>query len=48
MNAVNLALIDAGIPMRSIVGAITCSILDDGQFCIDPSLAEGEVIFFSS
>ncbi|RQM20845.1 hypothetical protein B5M09_003698 [Aphanomyces astaci] len=43
INAVNLALLDAGIPMRSLVGAITCSILDDGQLCLDPSLTEGDV-----
>ncbi|ETV90976.1 hypothetical protein H310_14314 [Aphanomyces invadans] len=42
INAVNLALLDAGIPMRSLVGAITCSILDDGQLCLDPSLTEGD------
>ncbi|KDO30684.1 hypothetical protein SPRG_04585 [Saprolegnia parasitica CBS 223.65] len=42
INAVNLALIDAGVPMRSIVGAITCSILEDGQLCLDPSRSEGE------
>ncbi|CAK4716742.1 hypothetical protein LEN26_020253 [Aphanomyces euteiches] len=42
INAMNLALLDAGIPMRCLVGAVTCSILDDGQFCLDPSLTEAE------
>ncbi|OQR97799.1 exosome component Rrp46 [Achlya hypogyna] len=42
INAVNLALLDAGVPMRGIVGAITCTILEDGQLCLDPSLSEGE------
>ncbi|KAF0700694.1 Aste57867_8748 [Aphanomyces stellatus] len=42
INAVNLALLDAGIPMRCLVGAITCSILEDGQLCLDPARVEGE------
>ncbi|OQS01950.1 U4/U6 small nuclear ribonucleoprotein Prp4 [Thraustotheca clavata] len=42
INAINLALMDAGIPMRSVVGAITCSVLEDSQLCIDPSLVEND------
>ena len=43
INAVTLALMDAGVPMRSVVTASTCAILPDGRMCLDPSLSEETV-----
>lgn len=43
INAVSLALLDAGVPMIAIVTSATCGLLPDGNLFLDPSLAEEEV-----
>ncbi|KAF1334253.1 Exosome complex exonuclease rrp46, partial [Globisporangium splendens] len=43
INAVSLALLDAGVPMLSVVTSATCGLLPDGNLFLDPSLAEEEV-----
>uniref|UniRef100_K3WUR4 Uncharacterized protein n=1 Tax=Globisporangium ultimum (strain ATCC 200006 / CBS 805.95 / DAOM BR144) TaxID=431595 RepID=K3WUR4_GLOUD len=43
INAVSLALLDAGVPMLSIVTSATCGLLPDGNLFLDPSLAEEEL-----
>ncbi|KAG2903876.1 hypothetical protein PC116_g14872 [Phytophthora cactorum] len=42
INAVSLALMDAGVPMVSVVTATSCSIFDDGNLYLDPTSAEEE------
>lgn len=42
VNAVSLALMDAGIPMISVVTATACSIFVDGNMNLDPTSAEEE------
>ncbi|KAK9760020.1 exosome non-catalytic core subunit rrp46 [Basidiobolus ranarum] len=42
INAVTLALIDAGIPSKSIVSASTCLIDENGDLVIDPTTKELE------
>ncbi|KAG7379094.1 Exosome component 5 [Phytophthora pseudosyringae] len=42
INAVGLALMDAGVPMISVVTATSCSIFDDGNLYLDPTSAEEE------
>ncbi len=39
-NAINLALIDAGIAMKGFVHSMTCSSLTSGKICLDPGLKE--------
>ncbi|KAJ3124104.1 Exosome component 5 [Nowakowskiella sp. JEL0407] len=36
INAVSLALIDAGLPLKSVLGSIMCAITDDGDLILDP------------
>ncbi|POM58994.1 Exoribonuclease, phosphorolytic 1 domain containing hypothetical protein [Phytophthora palmivora] len=43
INAVSLALMDAGVPMVSVVTATSCSIFADGNLYLDPTSAEEEV-----
>lgn len=43
INAVSLALLDAGIPMLSVVTSATCAIFPDGSLVLDPSSPEVEV-----
>ncbi|KAG1704063.1 hypothetical protein DVH05_006076 [Phytophthora capsici] len=42
INAVSLALMDAGVPMTSVVTATSCSLFDDGSLYLDPTSAEEE------
>ncbi|CAH0520875.1 unnamed protein product [Peronospora belbahrii] len=42
INAVSLALMDAGIPMSSLVTAASCGIFADGNLYLDPSSVEEE------
>ncbi|ORY00697.1 ribosomal protein S5 domain 2-like protein [Basidiobolus meristosporus CBS 931.73] len=42
INAVTLALIDAGIPSKSIIAASTCLITDAGELIVDPTAKELE------
>ncbi|KAI8811040.1 ribosomal protein S5 domain 2-type protein, partial [Cladochytrium replicatum] len=42
INAVSLALIDAGAPLRSVPGAICCAFDEDGALIVDPSQKEME------
>ncbi|POM62151.1 Exoribonuclease, phosphorolytic 1 domain containing hypothetical protein [Phytophthora palmivora] len=42
INAVSLALMDAGVPMVSVVTATSCSIFADGNLYLDPTSAEEE------
>ncbi|GBC09461.1 hypothetical protein RclHR1_08890006 [Rhizophagus clarus] len=42
INATTMALIDAGIPMKDIVAAISCVISKDDQILLDPTLQEME------
>ena len=44
INAVCLALIDAGIPMVSVITASSCGIAVDGCLNLDPSSVEEEVL----
>lgn len=39
-----MALIDAGIPMKDIVAAVSCVINKDDQILLDPTLQEMENI----
>uniref|UniRef100_H3GKN4 Exoribonuclease phosphorolytic domain-containing protein n=1 Tax=Phytophthora ramorum TaxID=164328 RepID=H3GKN4_PHYRM len=43
INAVSLALMDAGVPMTSVVTATSCGIFPDGNLYLDPSSVEEEV-----
>ncbi|TYZ57213.1 hypothetical protein PybrP1_011163 [[Pythium] brassicae (nom. inval.)] len=43
INAVSLALLDAGVPMTSVVTSATCGLLPDGTLFLDPSQAEEEL-----
>lgn len=45
INAVALALMDAGIPMVSVVTSASCAIFSDGSLVLDPSSPEEEVAF---
>ncbi|KAJ3291791.1 Exosome component 5 [Borealophlyctis nickersoniae] len=40
MNAAVLALIDAGIPLQSLIGSTTCMIDDQGDVLLDPTALE--------
>ncbi|DBA03509.1 TPA: hypothetical protein N0F65_011410 [Lagenidium giganteum] len=40
INAVTLALMDAGVPMKSVVTASSCAVQQDGSLVLDPSTAE--------
>jgi exosome complex component RRP46 len=40
VNAACLALLDASVPMRSLVVAVCCAVLDDGSVLLDPTAAE--------
>ncbi|OUM66283.1 hypothetical protein PIROE2DRAFT_40917 [Piromyces sp. E2] len=40
INAVSLALIDAGIPLRSTLLSVTCAIQEDGEILLDPTNEE--------
>ena len=40
INALNLALIDCGIPINAAIAAVTCMINRDGEFMLDPSNLE--------
>lgn len=42
ITATTLALLDAGVPMLSVVASATCALLQDGTFFLDPSLHEEE------
>ncbi|CAI5702780.1 unnamed protein product [Peronospora effusa] len=42
INAVSLALMDAGVPMISVVTATSCGIFADGNLYLDPSSVEEE------
>ncbi|KAJ3092713.1 Exosome component 5 [Quaeritorhiza haematococci] len=42
VNATTLALIDAGIPMKSLVASVTCMVDQDGELVLDPTLNEME------
>ncbi|CAB4401319.1 ribosomal protein S5 domain 2-like protein [Rhizophagus irregularis] len=44
INATTMALIDAGIPMKDIVAAVSCVINKDDQILLDPTLQEMENI----
>jgi ribonuclease PH len=44
INAVSLALLDAGIPMLSVVTSATCAVFPDGTLVLDPSSPEEEVL----
>jgi ribonuclease PH len=43
INATTLALMDAGVPMLSVVTSSTCALLPDGGLFLDPSRTEEEV-----
>ncbi|KAJ2848651.1 exosome non-catalytic core subunit rrp46 [Coemansia brasiliensis] len=40
INATTLALVDAGIPLRSMVAAATCAVCANGNIVIDPTQEE--------
>ncbi|KAJ2556907.1 exosome non-catalytic core subunit rrp46 [Coemansia sp. RSA 1933] len=40
INAVALALIDAGVPLRDTVAAASCAVTEDGTIVVDPTLEE--------
>lgn len=40
LNAMNLALIDCGVPMKSTTSAVCCMISNDGLFLLDPTNLE--------
>jgi len=42
INATTMALIDAGIPMKDIVAAVSCVINNDDQILLDPTAQEME------
>lgn len=45
MNAITLALLDAGVPIKSLVAAMTCMIdKDSKQIVMDPTAEELEVM----
>lgn len=43
VNALNLALMDAGIPTRAQIGAITCALTKDDYLILDPNSTEEKV-----
>ena len=40
VNAACLALLDACVPMRFLVAAVTCCVLQDGSIVLDPSFKQ--------
>ncbi|KND02508.1 exosome non-catalytic core subunit RRP46 [Spizellomyces punctatus DAOM BR117] len=42
LNAATLALVDAGIPLRSLAASVTCMIDDTGELLLDPTAIELE------
>ena len=42
INATTMALIDAGIPMKDMVAAISCVVNKDDQILLDPTAQEME------
>ncbi|KAI8326388.1 ribosomal protein S5 domain 2-like protein [Martensiomyces pterosporus] len=42
INATTLALVDTGIPLKSMVAAATCAVLADGSVVVDPTQEECE------
>lgn len=40
INAVTMALIDAGIPMNAVVGSVTCMIGEENVILMDPTMEE--------
>ncbi len=42
VNALVLALVDAGVPTRSLFSAVACVISEDGQLLLDPTTEEIE------
>ncbi|KAG7389805.1 Exosome component 5 [Phytophthora boehmeriae] len=42
INAVSLALLDAGVPMLAVVTATSCGIFPDGNMYLDPTSVEEE------
>ncbi|KAE9002465.1 hypothetical protein PR001_g18247 [Phytophthora rubi] len=44
INAVSLALMDAGVPMLSVVTATSCGTFQDGNLYLDPSSTEEEAV----
>lgn len=43
INAVHVALLDAGVPMRHTFAAATVAVRQDGSLLLDPNLADEEV-----
>ncbi|KAJ2349206.1 exosome non-catalytic core subunit rrp46 [Coemansia erecta] len=43
INATTLALVDAGIPLRSMIAAATCAVLADNVIVVDPTQEEVDV-----
>ncbi|KAJ2767597.1 exosome non-catalytic core subunit rrp46, partial [Coemansia nantahalensis] len=42
INAATLALVDAGIPLRTMVAAATCAVLPGGEVVVDPTQEEAD------
>ncbi|KAJ2614537.1 exosome non-catalytic core subunit rrp46 [Coemansia sp. RSA 1365] len=42
INAATMALVDAAIPLHSIVGAATCAVLESGAVVVDPNQEEAD------
>lgn len=40
VNAACAALVDAGIPMRGLVAAVSCAVNSKGEVCLDPTKGE--------
>ena len=43
INATCLALLDAGIASKSIIGSVTCAVSTDGTLLLDPDTKEEQV-----
>jgi exosome complex component RRP46 len=43
INATCLALLDAGISLKSLIGSVTCAISADGTLLLDPDAKEEQV-----
>lgn len=43
MNALTLCLLDAGVPMHTLVSAVSCVIDKDGELLLDPTSLEIKV-----
>lgn len=43
LNATCIALLDAGVPMKTLVGAATCAVLPDRTLLLDPTEEEEKV-----